>query len=179
MMVYEDWSINKHLIDLPTLTSNPSVTFAGVVRGLRYRCRDLGQPDADGEARAHAWIRAFGRSREGRAYRPWTERFLDGRLPVSFGDDPRERWWRLVHLETRLGVLELRARQDADAAASARALRGFVDRLQREIGRPFHMADDEAGAARVNDLGRADLLRLLDDAQIPARDAVADDVLAR
>ena len=64
-------------------------------------------------------------------------RFLAGRLPLSFGGDPRERWWRLVSLRTKLGILELRARQDPPSpeAASARALRTFVDRLSRQIGR--------------------------------------------
>jgi SAM-dependent MidA family methyltransferase len=180
MMAYEDWSIDGKLVGLPTLTSNPSVAFAGVVRGLRTRSRDRGQNESEGDERARRWIRDFGRSREGRAYRPWAERFLDGRLPPSFGDDPRERWWRLVHLKTKLGVLELRARQDpaADDASSVRALRSFIDRLSREIGR---RPDDHGGAARLNDLGRDDLLRLLEDAQVApeSRDGVAGQLFAR
>ena len=179
MMAYEDWSIDGKLMGLPTLASNPSVAFAGLVRGLRARCRDRGQNESEGDERARRWIRDFGRSREGRAYRPWAERFLDGRLPPSFGDDPRERWWRLVQLKTKLGVLELRGRQDpaAGEAASVRAFRSFIDRLSREIGRP---PDDDGGAARLNDLGRADLLRLLEDAQIApeSRDGVAGELFA-
>ena len=180
MMAYEDWSIDGKLVGLPTLACNPSVAFAGVVRGLSTRSRDRGQNEIEGDERARRWIRDFGRSREGRAYRPWAERFLDGRLPPSFGDDPRERWWRLVHLKTKLGVLELRARQDpaADEASSVRALRSFIDRLSRAIGR---RPDDDGGAARLNDMGRDDLLRLLEDARVPpeSRDAVAGELFAR
>jgi len=179
MMAYEDWTIDGRLVGLPTLVSNPSVTFAGVVRGVAYRCRDLGEPEEDGARRARQWIHDFGRSREGRAYRPWVDRFLDGGLPPAFGGDPRERWWRLVHLKTKLGVLDLRARQEpATAAAPARALRTFVDRLTREIGRT---ADDDRSPARINDVGRDGLLRLLEEAEVPAgaRDGVADDLFAR
>ena len=180
MMAYEDWSIDGKLMGLPTLASNPSVAFAGLVRGLRARCRDRGQNESEGDERARRWIRDFGRSREGRAYRPWAERFLEGRLPPSFGDDPRERWWRLVQLKTKLGVLELRGRQDpaAGEAASVRAFRSFIDWLSREIGRP---PDDDGGAARLNDLGRADLLRLLEDRRQIApesRDGVAGELFA-
>src|SRR6185369_1150607 len=121
----------------PTLIGNPSVAFAGVVRGLRYRCRDLGQPEDDGARAALRWIGDFGRSREGRGYRAWVDRFLADRLPLSFGGDPRERWWRLISLRTKLGLLELRDRQDhaSSDGASTRAVRAFVDRLWREIGR--------------------------------------------
>ena len=180
MMAYEDWTLDDRLVGLPTLASNPSVAFEGLMRGLRYRCRDLGEPEDAGVARGRRWIHDFGRSRAGRAYRPWADRFLDGGLPLYFGDDPRERWWRLVHLKTKLGVLELRARQDpaAPEEAAARALRGFVDRLSREIGR---RPDDDGGAMRFNDLGSNDLLRLLADAQVPAeaRAEVAGDLFAR
>jgi SAM-dependent MidA family methyltransferase len=180
MVAYEDWSIDGKLVGLPTLASNPSVAFAGVVRGLRYRGGDLGENEGAGDERARRWIRDFGRSHEGRAYRPWVDRFLEGRLPPSFGDDPRERWWHLVSLKTKAGLLELRARQDpaGPEAASARALRGFLDRLSREIG---GAPDDDRGAARLNDLGRDDLLRLLEDAQVApeARDGVAGELFAR
>ena len=178
LLAYEDWTLDGRLVGLPTLASNPSVTFAGVVRGVTYRSRDLGEPEEDGARRARRWIHDFGRSREGRAYRPWADRFLDGALPPAFGGDPRERWWRLVHLQTKLGVLDLRARQDPAAAVPARSLRAFLDRLTREIGRP---PDDDRNAARINDVGRDGLLHLLEEAQVPAaaRDGVADDVLAR
>ena len=168
MMAYEDWSVAGGLTGLPTLASNPSVAFEGAIRGRRHRFRDLGWPEEDGRREALDWIRDFGRSREGRAYRPWVDRFLAGGLPLSFGDDPRERWWRLVALRTKLGVLELRARQDpaSGEAASARALRAFVDRLSREIGR---VPDGKPGGARINDLGRADLIALLDGGAGPRR----------
>jgi len=180
MMAYEDWVVDQRLVGLPTLMSNPSVAFEGAVRGRRYRHSDLGRPEEEGEREARRWIRDFGRAREGRAYRTWVERFLDGRLPVSFGGDLRERWWRLTAEQTKLGVLTLRARRsgDADGAAQARALRSFFDRLAREIGRA---PDDDPALARINDLGRDDLVRLLADAQAPdgARDVVAGELLAR
>jgi SAM-dependent MidA family methyltransferase len=176
LMTYEDWSIDGDLVGLPVLISNPSVAFDGVVRGLRYRYQDLGQPEALAQQESRRWIRDFARSREGRAYRPWVERFLAGHLPPSFGDDPRERWWRLTSLQTKLNVLELRARQDHSATTSAADLRTFLDRLSREIG---HVPKEDPAAVRINDLGRDGLLDLLEQAQIPAdsRAGVADDVL--
>lgn len=192
MMAYEDWNVDGKLVGLPVLISNPSVAFEGVVRGLRYRYRDLGLPEEQGPREALQWIRDFGRSKEGRAYRPWADRFLAGRLPASFGGDPRERWWRLMPLRTRLGLLELRARQNetgvrrsdgsndhgSDEAGAARTMRVFLDRLSREIGRA---PEDDSGLVRINDLGRDGLMSLLEEAEarIPAeaRAGVADDVL--
>ncbi len=175
MLAYEDWTIDGSLIGLPTLISNPSVTFEGLVRGLRYRERDLGHAEERGETVALGWIRDFGRSREGRAYRPWVDRFLAGRLPLSFGEDLREHWWRVIPLATKLGLLELRGRAapGASDATSARALRSFLDRLAREIGRT---AADEPDTQRLNDLGRDDIERLLAEAQLPSESlaSVAD-----
>jgi len=179
MMAYEDWSVDGKLVGLPVLVSNPSVAFAGVVRGLRYRARDLGMPEADGARLAEDWLRDFGRSREGRSYRPWVEHFLAGRLPLSFGGDPRERWWRLIPVQKKLGFVELQARQaSGTAAASARALRTFLDRLSAEIGR---VSEPETGTLAINELGREGLLGLLDEAGVPppAREDVADELLAR
>jgi SAM-dependent MidA family methyltransferase len=180
MIAYEDWSIDGGLIGLPTLMSNPSVAFAGLVRGRAYRAADLGGAPEAGQREATGWIRDFARSREGRAYRPWVERFLAGRLPLAFGDggDPRELWWRLVHLQTRLGVLDLRARADSSAAAAARELRAFVERLSLEIGRA---PEADPATARVNDLDRGGLAALLERAGVEpaARDAIAGDLLAR
>src|SRR4029453_4284850 len=47
MLAYEDWNVDDGggLVGLPTLVSNPSIVFAGMVRGRRYRARDLGQPE--------------------------------------------------------------------------------------------------------------------------------------
>jgi SAM-dependent MidA family methyltransferase len=167
MLAYEDWTVDDSLVGLPALISNPSITFEGLVRGLRYRARDLGLPEQGGEAQALDWIRAFGRSREGRGYRPWVDRFLAGRLPLSFGGDLREHWWRLVPLETKHGLLELRGRayQSANEANSARALRSFLDRLTREIGR--RTEDDSDRLVRINDVGSDGLERLLAEAQLP------------
>jgi len=183
MMAYEDWSIDGDLVGLPVLVSNPSVAFEGLRRGLRYRARDLGGSEDEGTREAEQWIRDFGSSRVGRAYRPWVKRFLAGRLPISFGGDTRERWWRLIPLQKKLGFFELRARQTSgddarDAAASARALRTFIERLSAEIGRP---PESQPGTVAVNDLGRDGLLDLLAQAGLPesVRPDVADQLLAR
>ena len=75
MMAYEDWEVDGTLIGLPTLIGNPSVAFDGLVRGLRYRCRDLGLPGAGGRApRRWRGSATSAAPREGRAYRPWVER---------------------------------------------------------------------------------------------------------
>ena len=147
MMAYEDWNVGGGLTGLPTLVGNPSVAFEGIVRGRRHRLRDLGRPEEDGRREAPDWIRDFGRSREGRAYRPWVDRFLAGGLAALVRRTTRaSAGGACVALRTKLGVLELRARQDpaSSEAASARALRAFVDRLSREIGR---VPDDDPGAA--------------------------------
>jgi SAM-dependent MidA family methyltransferase len=180
LMAYEDFSVDGGLTGLPLSISNPSITLEGVVRGRRYRSRDLGGSDADGTREAHAWIQDFGRSPEGRAYRPWVERFLDGRLPPRFGDDPRERWWRLFPQQRKQLLLELRGRDDprSGATESARHMRAFIERLSREIGRA---PEEEPALLRLNDLGRAALVGLLAEAQVDAerRDAVADEILAQ
>ncbi|MEI9938249.1 MAG: SAM-dependent methyltransferase [Pseudomonadota bacterium] len=178
LMAYEDWSVGGDLVGLPVLLGNPSLAFEGVVRGLRYRYRDLGLREERGTLEAQRWIFEFGRSREGRAYRPWAERFLAGRLPLSFGSDLREHWWRLIPLQTKLGVLELAARRDPASAEarSARSLRAFLERLGREIGR---IPQQDAGALRINELGRDGLLELLEQARTPteAREAIASELL--
>ncbi|HXU62285.1 MAG TPA: SAM-dependent methyltransferase [Polyangia bacterium] len=178
LMAYEDWEVNGGLVGLPVLVSNPSVAFEGMVRGRRDRWRDTGRSPEAGAREAMRWIGDFGRSREGRAYRPWTERFLAGQLPLAFGDDLRERWWRLMPLRTKLGLLELRARQDSasptsPAAAEARTLASLIESLASHIGHP----DRHAG---MNDLGPDDLVALLSEAGLPpeTRGRVAGELLA-
>ena len=179
LMAYEDWVANGTLVGLPVLASNPSVAFEGLVRGRRYRWRDLGRPEEQGAGEALRWIGEFGRSHLGRAYRPWTERFLAGRLPLAYGDDLRERWWRLIPLRTKLGVLELRARQDSasGAGAEARALASLVEGLSRQIGR---VEIDPGAGTRINDLRRDDLLALLEEVGAPPdrRASIAGALLA-
>jgi SAM-dependent MidA family methyltransferase len=167
LLAYEDWTVDGQLVGLPTLMSNPAVAFAGLVRGLRYHERDLGHAEERGETTALGWIREFGHSREGRAYRPWVERFLAGRLPLSFGVDLREHWWRVIPLERKFGLLELRGRLDPAStdATSARAVRSFLDRIAREIGRS---QEDEPGSLRINDLSRVGIEGLLSEAQLPS-----------
>ncbi|HYQ25576.1 MAG TPA: SAM-dependent methyltransferase [Polyangiaceae bacterium] len=179
LMAYEDWSVNGDLVGLPVLLGNPSLAFEGVRRGLAYRYRDLGQSEEQGRREAERWIFEFGRSREGRAYRPWVERFLAGRLPLSFGTDLRERWWRLMPMQTKLGVLELAARRDpaSSEARSARALEAFLERIAREIGR---IPQDAPELLRINELGRDALLGLLTEAGAPseARAGIASELLS-
>jgi SAM-dependent MidA family methyltransferase len=179
LMAYEDWSVDDALVGLPVLIGNPSLAFEGLVRGLCYRYRDLGQPEEQGRREAERWISDFARSPEGRAYRPWVERFLAGRLPLSFGAVLRERWWRLMPLQTKLGVLELAERRDpaSSEARSARTLKAFLERLSREIGRE---PEYEPGALRINELGQAGLLALLEAAKVPAlaREAMAAELFA-
>ncbi len=179
LMAYEDWEANGGLVGVPVVAANPSVAFEGLVRGRRYRWRDLRGREEDGAREALRWIEDFGRSRQGRAYRPWTERFAAGRLPLAFGDDLRERWWRLVPLRTKLGALELRARLDSTSAAQAdaRGLASLIAGLTRQIGR---FEGKEGTTTRTNDLGRDDLLVLLEEVGVPAdeRASIAGDLLA-
>jgi SAM-dependent MidA family methyltransferase len=178
-MTYEDWSVDHDLSGLPLLISNPSIAFEGVVRGVRYRYRDLGQSEEQAVSDARRWIFEFGRSREGRSYRRFAERFLAGQLPLCFGEDLRERWWRLAPFQERLGLLELRGRQSpgAQEAAQARALRAALERLSREIGRRPERA---AGTYDINDLDPAGLAELLEAAGVPeaSRSAVLGDFFA-
>jgi SAM-dependent MidA family methyltransferase len=175
LMTYEDWCVDGALVGLPVLLGNPSVAFEGLVRGLRYRYRDLGRAEQQATRDAERWIFELGRSPEGRAYRPWVERFLAGRLPLEFGSDLRERWWRLTPLQTKLGVLELAERHDptCSEARAARALRAFLERLAREIGRT---PDREANTLRLNDLTRGQWLPLLEEARVT--EAEREDVVA-
>ena len=165
LMTFEDYNIDGRLTGLPVLIGNPSVAFEGIVRGLRYRWRDLERPEQDGTELARRWIHDFGRSRLGRAYRPWVERFLAGELPLAFGDDLRERWWRLIPVQKKQSFLELLGRRDAASAEaqSARTIKTFLERLSREIGR---IPSDEPGTLRVNDLDRTGLASLLEEARV-------------
>jgi SAM-dependent MidA family methyltransferase len=177
LMAYEDFSVDGGLTGLPSLISNPSLAFAGLTRGLAYRQRDLGGTEADAEGEARRWIEGFGHSELGRAYRPWVERFLAGRLPPAFGDDPREHWWRLYPLERNQRLLELRGRLEARSADSARTLRGFLDRLSRELGR---VPDENPALYRLNDLDGAGAVCVLAEAGVAAEavDEVAADMFA-
>lgn len=167
LMAYEDWSIGEDLVGLPVLIGNPSLAFAGLVRGLRYRYRDLGRPEELATLEAERWIREFGSSPIGRGYRGWVDRFLAGRLPISFGDDLRERWWQLMPMQTKFGVLELAGRRapDSSEARAARTLKSFLDRMSHEIGR---VPVEAAGELRINELGREGLTRLMQESGTPA-----------
>ena len=169
MMAYEDWSVGGGLTGLPTLVGNPSVAFAGAVRGRRHRYRDLGRPEEDGRARG---------ARLDPRFRPLAR---GPRLPALGRPLPRRAACRRRSGTTRAsggGGWSRSGRSSASSscapariprpseAASARALRAFVDRLSREIGR---VPDGKPGVARINDLGRADLLALLEEAQAPRR----------
>ncbi|HEU5077003.1 MAG TPA: SAM-dependent methyltransferase, partial [Polyangiaceae bacterium] len=177
MMAYEDWEVGDDLVGLPVLISNPSVAFEGLVRGLRYRCLDQGVPEHEGRREAFGWIEQFGHSLQGRSYRPWVDRFLAGQLPLGFGHDPREHWWRLAPLDTKLGLLELTARKypDSAATASAKVMRELVERLACEIG----CVPAARNEIRVNDQSPDELITLLAEARIPraAQAAVLESIL--
>lgn len=175
---FEDWEMDGGLSGLPTLISNPSIAFEGVLRGLRARFRDQGRPEAAGERLGRQWIEAFATSRLGHAYRPWVDRFLQGQLPPRFGDDLREHWWRLLPLRQKCELRSLFARHTGDpvAAAAADEMRALLERLSQCIGVACETAPEEL---RLNDLDRCGLVALLERAGCPfdARDSVADDLL--
>lgn len=167
LMGYEDWAIEGVLSGLPLLISNPSVTFEGVLRGLRYRYEDSGRSRNQATIDARRWIEEFGRSSEGYSYRPWTEAYLGGKLPLSFGDDPRECWWRRFPVKKRLGLVELRSRyQPSDQLqASAKGIRTFLDKLSREIGR---LPTSQSFSTNLNDLDATGLSALLGELGVPS-----------
>lgn len=166
LLAYQDWEVGEELFGLPMPISNPSVAFHGLVRGLRYRARDLGGSEDDALEQARAWIRDFGWSREGRAYRPWVERFLAERLPLGFGEDLREHWWRLTPAQTRLGALEIVGRVLPEAAEHelARELRALLDGLSRELGCSL---EEDPTQLRINDLDGRELASVLERANLP------------
>lgn len=178
MMAYEDFSVDGSLSGLPVLVSNPAVAFEGLVRGLRYRYTDLGRAPEAGVTEARRWVAEFARSREGRAYRPWADAFLDGGLELTFGEDVREHWWRRFPLERKRNLLALRGRVDplSGAEESAHSLQQFLERLGRDIGR----RPEDCGALHFNDLAGEALEALLTEARIDddARAAVAAQIFA-
>ena len=177
---FEDWEIDGNLSGLPTLISNPSIAFEGLVRGLRYRFRDRGRTEEEGERLGQQWVRDFARSRLGHAYLPWVERFLAGGLLPAFGEDPRERWWRLLPLRQKQSLRELSARQSGNPAdaRSAQEMAALLDRLSSELGRVS--SESSRPEMRVNDLDLHGLVELLDDGSSPrvARQEIAAQLLA-
>ena len=166
MMAYEDWSVDGNLVGLPTLVSNPSVAFAGVVRGLRYRCRDLGRPEERGRARGAALdprLRPLARGARlppvGRAVPrrpPAARRSAAIRASAGGASSPADE-------ARRPRAARPPGSGGRATAASARALRSLPrSAVARDRPRPRRTIP---GAARINDLGRDDLLRLLDEAQ--------------
>ncbi len=138
LMAYEDWSVDGDLVGLPVLLGNPSLAFEGVVRGLRYRYRDLGQPEEQAARQA-----------ERLDFRLWALARRP-RLPSLGGALPRGAssalvWRRSARaaggdsmpMQTKLGLLELAGRRDpaSTEARSARTLKAFLERISREIGR--------------------------------------------
>jgi SAM-dependent MidA family methyltransferase len=107
---YERFEVGGDDLGLPVLISNPSIAFAGLVRGWQNRALDLGFAEGAATSEARAWIQRFSRSPEGRAYRPWAEAFLEGQLPASFGTDLREGHSDLGPMRQRQHVFALAAR---------------------------------------------------------------------
>lgn len=153
LMAYEDWSLDDDLIGLPVLVGHPLAAFVGFVRGTGLRYRDLGRGEATGQDLAREWIAAFGRSREGRAYRPWVESFLKGSLSLDEVDEPRRPWWNLVQLEQRRDLARL-----LHGAQAASALSELVTHLEDVVGVGAVGEGLEPG---VNDWNRDDVMALL------------------
>ena len=80
------------LMGTPVAISNPSIVFEALFLGLSNRYRDLGleNPEQKALSDARKWIADFGKTKEGRPYSKWIRQYLDGNLPVRFGDDPFE-----------------------------------------------------------------------------------------
>lgn len=180
MNTFEDWDIDGKLSGVPTLISNPSIAFEGVVRGLRYRFLDQRRPQEDGARLAEKWIEEFALTREGHAYRPWVERFLKGGLAPEFGEDLREHWWRLLPWQQKQNVLELSSRHSGSLveARSAQQMKALVERLSSEIGRRPARSSE---AMRVNDLSREGISALLQNAGIPveSRAEITDQLICQ
>ena len=134
LVAYEFWHLLDAPIGIPVVASNPSVAFEGLVRGRRYRALDLGLSAAAGEAEAHEWLIDLSRSPAGRSYRPWVERFIAGELPLQFGRDLRERWWRLGPLQQQRHLLELRYRQTPTDRAALAAAERLLEQLREQVG---------------------------------------------
>lgn len=152
-VAYDPWEIGGHQVGIPVPMSNPSIAFEGVARGRRYRHLDTGSSEEQGTREAHRWIAEMVRTTYGRAYRPWAERFLEGRLPASFGEDLRERWWQLAPLRQRGHLLELRAQRGIgeDSVSAATELATFLEKRSSEVGRrPLdHAAAESLTAPRA------------------------------
>ncbi len=172
LMTYEDWAVGDDLVGLPVVASNPTVAFEGLVRGLRYRYRDLDRDENEGRNQATRWLEEFAYSAEGHAYRPWVERFLRGELPVSFGHDLREHWWRLTALQQKCRLLQLRHRA-APSTASSDASSDIAELLQRLAGEIGNAPARDASRIQVNDLDEVGLQQLLTEARVPSRSRTA------
>lgn len=150
LIAYEDWSVEDDLIGLPVPVGNPAAAFSGFVQGTALRYEDLGKGASLGRDLARNWLTDFGRSREGRAYQPWVQCFLEGSLSLDEVDDPRRPWWNLVELEQRSDLARLR-----HEAERSQALAELVTRLREVIGVG---TIDQGG---VNDWDREDVVPLL------------------
>jgi len=149
---YERVLIGDDELGLPLLISNPAIAFAGLVRGWQKRALDLGLPEQAAEEQARSWIQRFSRSPEGRAYRPWAEHFLQGRLPASFGDDLREGRFDLGPMRQRQHVLSLAGRclGRADRAQAAAEFAAFTDGAVDRAGPAPAIANPEHfGSVRI------------------------------
>jgi len=170
LMAYEDWSLEDDLIGLPVPVGNPAAAFCGFVRGTELRYEDLGEGAARGRDLARSWLSEFGRSREGRAYLPWVQGFLEGSLRLDEVDEPRRPWWNLVELEQRRDLARLQQQ-----AERAQALAELVARLREVIGvgTAGEGASGESAAPGVNDWDREDVVALLNQCGVGATEQAA------
>lgn len=176
MVAYQDFHVAGSLIGVPTLVSNPSIAFEGLVRGRRFRALDLGQDPSQGEEEARAWIAEFSTGEDGRAYAPWVSAFLEGELPLRFGTDLRECWWQLRDIAERANLASLVMRHTRDEADRSRAsaLAEFWTKCAAGVGR-------FSASANWNDLTLTELRALLESAGEPVSRApvIAESIIKR
>jgi len=121
-------------VEVPVLISNPSVAFHGIQRGLHDLFEDAGAPDPRGQAEKEArrWLGLFAESDLGQPYAAWTDRYLEGDLELSFGNDLREGQpdqGTLRGIHSELVQLQVAGRDYGDPHAMALTLKFLEERL--------------------------------------------------
>ena len=160
LLAFEDWPTTENIAGLAAPISGPALAFAGLSRGLELRYLDLGRSEAEGQNVARSWIADFGRTREGRAYRPWIASFLAGTLNYRSPEDPRKPWSNLLGFEARAEVERLKKGPEATAAFSE-----LVSRLSQAMCVGPKASPD--ALLEANDLDRGELNQLLKRLELP------------
>ena len=106
------------LVGLPVLISNPSVDLRGRRPGAALPLSRSRPAGGRGPAtRRCGGSRISAARARGAPTAPGWSASSRAACRSPSASDPRERWWRLIPLQTRLGVLELRARNASDRGA--------------------------------------------------------------